>query len=378
LVYAAFTHKEVFDLKDDDIYACMADIGWVTGHTYIVYGPLTNGATTFLFESTPLYPDAGRYWDCVQRHKINILYTAPTAIRSLMKFEDNFVKKYDRSSLRILGSVGEPINPEAWKWYYNVVGDGRCTIVDTYWQTETGGIVISALPGATPLKPGCASTPFFGIELALLSEKDGKEVKGKSQSGVLAFKRPWPGMARTIFGDHDRYLKTYFTVYDGYYFTGDGSTRDADDFYWITGRVDDVVNVSGHRIGSAEIESALVSHHAIAEAAVIGVPHDLKGQSLFAYVTPKMGITDTDSLIQALKNVIKVEVGGFAIPDDIVLTPLLPKTRSGKIMRRLLRKIATGDTDLGDITTLDNIKVVDDLIDAVKKSKEKNNQIKKK
>jgi len=365
LVYVAFTHEHVFDLKEDDIYACMADIGWVTGHSYIVYGPLANGATTFLFESTPLYPDAGRYWSSVERHKINVLYTSPTAIRSLMKFDDSFVKKYDRSSLRILGSVGEPINPEAWKWYYNVVGDGKCTIVDTFWQTETGGVVISPLPGHTKLKPGCASTLFFGTEAALLTEK-GEEIQGNNKSGILVFKRPWPGMARTIFGDHDRYLKTYFTVYPGYYFTGDGSTRDEDGFYWITGRVDDVVNVSGHRIGSAEIESALVSHHSIAEAAVIGIPHDVKGSSLFAYVTPKNNVQISDNLIQELKAIVKNDVGGFAIPDDIVVTPMLPKTRSGKIMRRLLRKIATNDANLGDTTTLENVQVVTDLLEAVK------------
>jgi len=308
----------------------------------------------------------------VERHKINIFYTAPTALRSLMRFGERFVKRFDRSSLRILGTVGEPINPEAWKWYHNVVGDGKCTIVDTFWQTETGGHMITPLPGGASLKPGSATLPFFGIEPVLLDPHTGKEIEGLVKKGVLCVKRPWPGITRTIFGDHDRYMKTYLNVYPGYYFTGDGALRDNDGFYWILGRVDDVINVSGHRIGSAEIEHALVSHPAVAEAAVVGIPHEIKGSSLFAYVTTKLGVTTSSSFINELSDSVKKHVGSFAKPDDILLAPALPKTRSGKIMRRLLRKIASQDTDnLGDITTLDSAAVVEALIAAVKELKKK-------
>jgi acetyl-CoA synthetase len=369
LLYAAATHKYVFDLKPDDVYACVADIGWITGHSYIVYGPLCNGATTFMFESTPLFPDASRYWAMVERHKINIFYTAPTAIRALMKFGTEPVKKHDRSSLRVLGSVGEPINPEAWKWYHEVVGEGKCCIVDTYWQTETGGIIVTPLPGCTPQKPGAAMKPFFGIDLVVL-DNDGNEQKGNDVQGVLAIRQPWPGMVRTIYGDHSRFMNVYLTTFPNHYFTGDGVQRDKDGAYWITGRVDDVVNVSGHRIGSAEIESALVAHEACAEAAVVGIPHCVKGQSLFAYVIPKLGFESSPELINSLKAAVRAEVGPFAKPDDVLITPALPKTRSGKIMRRLLRKIATQDTsNLGDTSTLADSSVVEALIKAVNEMK---------
>lgn len=365
LLHTTMTTRYVFDLKDSDIYACVADVGWITGHSYVVYGPLSNGATTFMFESTPTFPDAGRYWAMVQRHKINILYTAPTAIRALMKFGDEFVKKYDRSSLRVLGSVGEPINPEAWRWYYNVVGDGRCAIVDTFWQTETGGHVITPLPGATPLKPGSATFPFFGIRPVIV-DQSGNVLEGNNVKGVLCFSEPWPGMARTIFGDHGRYLQTYMSSYAGLYFTGDGCMRDKDGYYWITGRVDDVINVSGHRIGSAEIESALVSYLAVAESACIGIPHEIKGQGLLCYVTLKNGVTPSDALVADLKKVVREQVGAFATPDVIVLCPALPKTRSGKIMRRVLRKIACNEADqLGDTSTLAEPAVVPELISLV-------------
>ncbi len=365
LLYAALTHRYVFDIKEDDVYACVADVGWITGHSYVVYGPLLNGSTTFLFESTPLFPDAGRYWDMVQRHKITVFYTSPTAIRSLMKFGPDIVRKYDRSSLRILGTVGEPINPEAWKWYNDVVGEKKATIVDTYWQTETGGHVITPLPGAIPTKAGSASLPFFGIEPVLLNEK-GKEVQGNNTSGFLAIKKPWPGMLRTCWGDHNRFLQTYMTAYPGYYFTGDGAFRDQDGYYWITGRVDDVINVSGHRIGSAEIESALVSHPAVAESAVVGIPHDIKGQALFAYVTLKQDFNVTDLMHSELLLAVIRDVGSFAKPDFILITPGLPKTRSGKIMRRLLRKIACKETEsLGDLSTLAEPQIIEDLIVAV-------------
>lgn len=393
LLYAMMTTKYVFDVKDDDVYACVADVGWITGHSYVVYGPLLNGATSFLFESTPLFPDAGRYWDMVQRHKISIFYSSPTAIRALMKYGDGYVTKYDRSSLRILGSVGEPINPEAWRWFYEVVGDKKATIVDTYWQTETGGHVITALPGAIPTKPGSATLPFFGIEPVIL-DTDGKEMIGNDVSGLLCIKNSWPGMARTCWGDHNRFMQTYLTAFKGYYFTGDGCYRDADGYYWITGRVDDVINVSGHRIGSAEIESALVGHKAVAESAVVGVPHDIKGQALFAFVTLKNGYVVTDLLKSELILAVAQEVGSFAKPDYIVIAPSLPKTRSGKIMRRLLRKIAcceaapiaaeaktvalqatiVVDSDdkakalqaqtsaLGDLSTLADVEVIEELI----------------
>jgi acetyl-CoA synthetase len=365
LVYAAITHKYVFDLKPDDVYACVADVGWVTGHSYIVYGPLANCATTLMFESTPLYPDAGRYWDMVQRHKINIFYTAPTALRALMKYEDGPVKKYDRSSLRVLGSVGEPINPEAWRWYFDVVGDGRCAIVDTFWQTETGGIVMTPLPGCTPMKPGAAMRPFFGVEPVLMNDQ-GKVLEGNDVSGMLCFARPWPGIARGVYGDHPRYLTTYMSAFPGLYFTGDGAIRDKDGDWWITGRVDDVINVSGHRLGSAEIESALVEHPSVVEAAVVGVPHDIKGWSLFAYVLCKEGVVSSPTLLKELANEVRKHVGAFAQPDDIIVAPGLPKTRSGKIMRRLLRKIACQETDsLGDITTLADPSIVTSLIKIV-------------
>lgn len=365
LVYTTLTAKYVFDLRPDDVYACVADVGWITGHSYIVYGPLSNAATTLMFESTPLYPDAGRYWEMVERHKINIFYTAPTAIRALMKYGEAPVKKYDRSSLRVLGSVGEPINPEAWKWYFDVVGDSTKYIVDTFWQTETGGIVCTPLPGITPMKPGAAMQPFLGVELALYTE-EGKIVEGNDKSGVLCITKPWPSMVRTIFGDHSRFLNTYMTAYPGTYFTGDGSKRDADGHYWITGRVDDVINVSGHRLGSAEIESALVEHPSVVEAAVVGIPHDIKGQSLFCYVTCKNGVEYSPKLIAEMHDCVRQHVGSFARPDDIVLAAAVPKTRSGKIMRRLLRKIACRETDsLGDISTLADPGVVTNLIDQV-------------
>ena len=362
LLYAAMTHHLVFDYREGDIYACVADIGWVTGHSYVVYGPLANGATTVMFESIPTYPDSGRYWDMVERLKITQFYTAPTAIRAIAKDGDSFVKKYDRSSLRVLGSVGEPINPEVWKWYYNVVGEGRCNIVDTWWQTETGGIMITPLPGATPVKPGSATLPFFGIEPVVLDEK-GVELNGNGVSGLLAIKKSWPGMARTIQGDHERFMQTYFNMYPGYYFTGDGCRRDEDGYYWITGRVDDVINVSGHRMGTAEVESALVSHPGCAEAAVVGFPHEIKGQGIFAYVILKDGYEENAELIGALKNEVRHHIGPIATPDHILITPGLPKTRSGKIMRRILRKVASQETDqFGDISTLADPSVVELLI----------------
>jgi acetyl-CoA synthetase len=363
LLYAALTHKYVFDYKPGEIYACVADIGWITGHTYVVYGPLLNGATTVLFESIPNYPDAGRYWEMVERLKINQFYTAPTAIRAIQREGDDFVKKYDRSSLRILGTVGEPISPETWKWYYEVVGEKRCAVVDTWWQTETGGIMLSPMPGATPLKPGSTTLPFFGIKPVLLTE-EGQEIEGNSVSGLLAIKNPWPGMARTIQGDHSRFFNTYLERFRGYYLTGDGATRDADGYYWITGRVDDVLNVSGHRLGSAEIESALVAHPFVSEAAVIGYPHDVKGEGIFAYVTLKDGYEMSEDLAGELKYEVRQHIGAFAAPDHVLITPGLPKTRSGKIMRRILRKIAANDTtDLGDTSTLADPGIVELLIE---------------
>jgi len=363
LVFCAITHKYVFDYKEGDVFACMADIGWITGHSYVVYGPLLNGATTVLFESTPLYPDAGRYWEMVERLKINQFYTSPTAIRAIHREGDAFVKKYDRSSLRILGSVGEPINPETWKWYYEVVGDSRCSIVDTYWQTETGGIIITPLPGATPTKPGSATLPFFGIEPVILTD-EGVELEGNNVSGLLAIKKAWPAMARTIQGDHMRFESTYLNMFKGYYLTGDGAIRDKDGYYWITGRVDDVMNVSGHRLGSAEIESALVSHPYCSEAAVIGFPHDIKGEGVFAYVVMNEGHENDPEVIGELRNEVRRHIGAFATPDIIMIAPGLPKTRSGKIMRRILRKIAAMQVeDLGDITTLADPSVVASLIE---------------
>jgi acetyl-CoA synthetase len=362
LLHAAMTHRVVFDYRPGDIYACVADIGWITGHSYVVYGPLCNGATTVLFESIPTFPDAGRYWEMVQRLGITQLYTAPTAIRAIAREGDTFVKPYDRSSLRILGSVGEPINPEAWRWYYHVVGEDRCPVVDTWWQTETGGILISPLPGATPLKPGSATLPFFGIEPVVLDDK-GAELQGNGVSGLLAIKHPWPGMARTIQNDHQRFVDTYLRPFPGYYITGDGCRRDQDGYYWITGRVDDVINVSGHRLGTAEVESALVTHPACAEAAVVGYPHDIKGQGIFAYVILNPEWEENQELIGELKNEVRHHIGPFASPDMILVAPGLPKTRSGKIMRRILRSIAAKNYhDLGDISTLADPSVVDLLV----------------
>ncbi len=363
LLFAAMTHKYIFDYKDGETYACVADIGWITGHSYVVYGPLLNGATTVLFESVPTYPDAGRYWEMVQRLKINQFYTAPTALRAIQRMGDEFVKKYDRSSLRVLGTVGEPINPDTWRWYYEVVGENRCSIVDTWWQTETGGILISPMPGAVPTKPGSATLPFFGIEPVLLSN-EGEELTTIEASGLLAIKGPWPSMARTIQGDHVRFYDTYLKQFKGYYLTGDGATRDADGYYWLTGRVDDVLNVSGHRIGSAEIESALVSHPFCSEAAVVGYPHAIKGEGIFAYVILKDGYEADEELVGELRNEVRRHIGAFATPDQILIAPGLPKTRSGKIMRRILRKIAANETDdLGDISTLADPPVVSSLID---------------
>jgi acetyl-CoA synthetase len=363
LVHAALSHHLVFDLREDDVYACVADVGWITGHTYVVYGPLANGATTVLFESIPTYPDASRYWDLVERHKITIFYTAPTAIRAVMREGDSWTSRHDRSSLRVLGSVGEPINPEAWRWYHDVVGGGRCPIVDTWWQTETGGILISPLAGASDLKPGSATLPVPGIEPVVLDEK-GLEIEGNGVSGLLALKGSWPGQARTIWGDHGRFLDTYFRPFPGYYFTGDGCRRDEDGFWWITGRVDDVINVSGHRMGTAEVESALVSHEACAEAAVVGFPHEIKGQGIFAWVILKEGWKSSPELIGELKNECRHHIGPIAVPDRVVVVPGLPKTRSGKIMRRILRKVAAGETDsLGDISTLADPSIVEAMVE---------------
>ncbi|MDH4555541.1 acetate--CoA ligase [Pseudomonas sp. BN417] len=362
LLGAAMTHKYVFDYHEGDIYWCTADVGWVTGHSYIVYGPLANAATTLMFEGVPNYPDASRFWQVIDKHQVNIFYTAPTAIRALMREGEDPVKKTSRTSLRLLGSVGEPINPEAWEWYYNVVGDKRCPIVDTWWQTETGSILITPLPGATTLKPGSATRPFFGVQPALLDEK-GKEIDGPG-SGVLAIKASWPSQIRSVYGDHKRMIDTYFSAYPGYYFTGDGARRDEDGYYWITGRVDDVINVSGHRIGTAEVESALVLHDAVAEAAVVGYPHDVKGQGIYAFVTPMKGLEPTEELRKELLALVSKEIGSFAKPELIQWAPGLPKTRSGKIMRRILRKIACNELDnLGDTSTLADPSVVQNLID---------------
>jgi acetyl-CoA synthetase len=361
LLYAAMTHRYVFDYRDGDIYWCTADVGWVTGHSYIVYGPLANGATTLMFEGVPTWPDAGRFWQVIDKHKVNIFYTAPTAIRALMGQGDEPVKATSRASLRLLGSVGEPINPEAWEWYYRVVGDERCPIVDTWWQTETGGILITPLPGARALKPGSATLPFFGVEPALLDDK-GHELHGPAE-GALVIRRSWPGQMRTVYGDHERFKDTYFRMFPGTYFTGDGARRDADGYYWITGRIDDVINVSGHRMGTAEVESALVLHRAVSEAAVVGYPHDIKGQGIYAYVTLMAGIEPTEALRKELVNHVRHEIGAIASPDVIQWAPGLPKTRSGKIMRRILRKIAANELDnLGDTSTLADPGVVDDLL----------------
>ena len=360
-LYAAMTHHLVFDYKDGEVYWCTADVGWITGHSYIVYGPLANGATTLMFEGVPTYPDGSRFWNIVDKHCVNIFYTAPTAIRALMSLGDGPVLSSDRTSLRILGTVGEPINPEAWEWYYRVVGDQQCPIVDTWWQTETGGILITPLVGATPLKPGSATRPFFGIQPALLDD-EGNEVDGAGV-GNLVIKRSWPGQMRTVYGDHDRFVSTYFATYPGYYVTGDGARRDEDGYYWITGRVDDVINVSGHRMGTAEIESALVLHDLVAEAAVVGYPHEIKGQGIYSYVTLMVGSDPSDELKRDLVNLVRKEIGPFATPDIIQWAPGLPKTRSGKIMRRILRKIAASEIDnLGDTSTLADPSVVDDLV----------------
>jgi acetyl-CoA synthetase len=362
LLQAAMTHKLVFDYKDGEVYWCTADVGWVTGHTYIVYGPLTNGAITLMFEGIPTYPDISRFWQVCDKHNVATFYTAPTAIRSLMGAGDEPVKKTSRSSLRLLGTVGEPINPEAWEWYHHVVGDERCPIVDTWWQTETGAHMLTPLPGATPLKPGSATNPFFGVEPVLLDDQ-GNEIEGNPAEGNLAIKRPWPSMMRTVYGDHKRFFETYFAMFKGYYFTGDGARRDEDGYYWITGRVDDVLNVSGHRLGTAEIESALVLHDAVAEAAVVGYPHDLTGQGIYAYVTLMAGVEGTDELKAELVKLVRTEIGPIAKVNIIQWAPGLPKTRSGKIMRRILRKIAANEIDgLGDTSTLADPAVVDDLI----------------
>jgi acetyl-CoA synthetase len=361
LVYAALTHEDVFDYRDGDIYWCTADVGWVTGHTYIVYGPLANGATTLMFEGVPNYPDASRFWQVVDKHKVNIFYTAPTAIRALMGMGDEFVTRTSRKSLKLLGTVGEPINPEAWEWYHRVVGDDRCPVVDTWWQTETGGILIAPLPGATKLKPGSATLPFFGVQPAIV-DPDGNLLEGEAE-GNLVMLDAWPGLARTVYGDHKRFIETYFATYQGMYFTGDGCRRDADGYYWITGRVDDVINVSGHRLGTAEVESALVAHPKVAEAAVVGAPHDLKGQGIYCYVTLNAGEKGTDEIKKELVATVRTIIGPTATPDWIQFSPGLPKTRSGKIMRRILRKIAEDESgNLGDTSTLADPAVVDDLV----------------
>ena len=362
LLHAAMTHKYVFDYHDGDIYWCTADVGWVTGHSYIVYGPLANGATTLMFEGVPTYPDSSRFWQVVDKHQVNIFYTAPTAIRQLMGQGDDFVTSTSRSSLRVLGTVGEPINPEAWEWYHGVVGERRCPVVDTWWQTETGGIMITPLPGATDLKPGSATRPFFGVQPALV-DPDGNVIEDTEASGNLVITKPWPGQIRSVYGDHQRAIDTYYASYEGFYFTGDGARRDADGYYWITGRVDDVMNISGHRLGTAEVESALVLHTAVAEAAVVGFPHEIKGEGIYAFVTLMAGVNDGEDLIDELVQQVRTEIGPIARPDVIQLAPGLPKTRSGKIMRRILRKIAAGEVDdLGDTSTLADPAVVDDLV----------------
>ena len=362
LVYASMTHEYVFDYREGEVYWCTADVGWVTGHSYIVYGPLANGATTLMFEGVPNYPDPSRFWQVVDKHNVRIFYTAPTAIRALMREGEDYVRRTDRRSLRILGTVGEPINPDAWLWYYDHVGEQRCPIVDTWWQTETGGILISPIPGATPLKPGSATRPFFGVEPVIV-DNDGRVVKGVGE-GNLCLARAWPGMMRTVFGDHQRFIQTYFSSFSGFYFTGDGARRDADGFYWLTGRVDDVINVAGHRLGTAEIESALVAHPKVAEAAVVGFPQDIKGQGIYAYVTLKVTETPSEDLRRELVTWVRQEISPIAAPDLLQWAPGLPKTRSGKIMRRILRKIAANEHDaLGDVTTLADPTVVDELVD---------------
>ena len=362
LVYSSFTHELIFDYQQGDIYWCTADIGWITGHSYIIYGPLANRATTLMFEGVPNYPDFGRFWDVVEKHRVNIFYTAPTALRALMREGNEFVVNRDRSSIKILGTVGEPIKEPEWMWYYNVVGENRCPIVDTWWQTETGGILISPLPSVTELKPGSATFPFFGITPVIL-DPDGNELSGNPAEGLLAINTSWPGQMRTIYGDHQRFYDTYFSMFKGYYFTGDGARRDEDGYYWITGRVDDVLNVSGHRLGTAEIEGAIGAHPSVAEAAVVGYPHEIKGQGVYAYVTLMAGIEGNENILSEIKLKVRELIGPHASPDKIHFTPALPKTRSGKIMRRILRKIAEGDTEnLGDISTLADPSVVDGLM----------------
>jgi acetyl-CoA synthetase len=362
LLYASYTFETVFDWRDGDLFWCTADVGWVTGHSYVVYGPLAAGATSLMFEGVPNWPDPGRCWDIIDRHGVTIFYTAPTAIRALMREGEDWVRKHSRKSLRLLGTVGEPINPEAWEWYHRVVGDHRCPIVDTWWQTETGGIMITPLPGAIPLKPGSATMPFFGVRPAIV-DGAGRQLQGEAE-GNLVVVDSWPGQMRTVFGDHQRFIDTYFTTFPGTYFTGDGARRDADGYYWITGRVDDVINVSGHRLGTAEVESALVAHLAVAEAAVVGFPHDIKGQGIYAYVTLKAGIEPSDALLAELRLTVRKEIGAIALPDVIQWAPGLPKTRSGKIMRRILRKIAADEADqLGDTSTLADPSVVKQLVD---------------
>jgi acetyl-CoA synthetase len=361
-VYTSYTHQLIFDYHPEDVFWCTADIGWVTGHSYIVYGPLANGATSVLFEGVPNYPHPDRFWEVVEKYRVNTFYTAPTALRAIAREGDQWVKKHDLSSLRLLGTVGEPINPEVWLWYHQVVGGGRCPIVDTWWQTETGGILITPLPGAMPIKPGSAGLPFFGVEPVLV-DAEGQEVRGPGV-GNLCLRRPWPGQMRGVYGDPDRFFETYFRQYPGLYFTGDGCRRDEDGYYWITGRVDDVINVSGHRLGTAEIESALVSHEAVAEAAVVGMPHDIKGQGIYAYVTLNVGVEPSADLKRELVAHVRREIGPIATPDVIQWAPGLPKTRSGKIMRRILKKIAANDLDdLGDTSTLADPSVVEHLVE---------------
>jgi acetyl-CoA synthetase len=361
LLYAAITHKYVFDYHDGDVYWCTADVGWVTGHSYIVYGPLANGGISLVFEGVPTYPDASRFWEVCDKHKVNTFYTAPTALRSLMRLGDEPVRKTSRSSLRLLGSVGEPINPEAWEWYFHTIGEARCPIVDTWWQTETGGHMIAPVPGALKMKPGSASLPFFGVMPAIV-DTNGKVIDGPGE-GTLVITHPWPGQMRTVYGNHQRFIETYFSAFPGMYFTGDGARRDEDGYYWITGRVDDVLIVSGHNLGTAEIESALVLHEAVAEAAIVGYPHDIKGQGIYAYVTLKQGVEPSDDLRKDLVKLVRAEIGPIATPDIIQWAPGLPKTRSGKIMRRILRKIAANQMDaLGDTSTLADPGVVDDLV----------------
>ncbi len=363
MVYTSYTHQQIFDYHEGDVYWCTADIGWITGHSYIIYGPLANRAISVMFEGVPNYPDFGRFWQVVEKHKINLFYTAPTALRALMKEGDTWVEKYDRSTLRLLGTVGEPIKEPEWLWYYNIVGEKRCPIVDTWWQTETGGILITPLPAATPLKPGSATFPFFGIEPVILDE-EGNEVEGNPATGYLCIKTAWPGIMRTVYGDHERFIDVYFRRFPGYYMTGDGVLRDEDGYYWITGRVDDVLNVSGHRLGTAEVEGAIGQHDAVAEAAVVGYPHDIKGQGIYAYVTLMTGESASEEVAAGIKQAVRQHIGPIATPDKIQFTPALPKTRSGKIMRRILRKIAEGDiSDLGDTSTLADPTVVDALVE---------------